>query len=251
MKTFFSLLVTVTMIGCASHPITYNAGKAVAPIPLNPKSKILILTYMSNKEAEITVSIANTNQKYYAEITDVGSLTKGLPKSFSENVNAVLVSNEILSSSPTFTSLESKNKIQSNYLNLNQGMLILKDEDLLLIPKIATETKVDAILLIRSDFRIVTMGDFTVDIHGLLFDPKGNLSYSNTSSGGGSFANVGDDSLDGAGAKAGALLNALNLTFVHNKTTGIQPILVEATKKALDQYFTNFAITTNLAKKKK
>ncbi|TGL56245.1 hypothetical protein EHQ58_16545 [Leptospira ognonensis] len=251
MKTIFSFLIIVTMIGCASHPITYSGSKALTPYPLNGKSKILLLTYMSNKETDITVSIANTNQKYYAEIKDVASLSKDLPKSFSANVNAVLVSSEILSSSPTFTALDEKYKFQKNYLNLNQGMLILTDEDLLLIPKIASETKVDAILLMRADFKIVTMGDFTVDVHGLLFDPKGNLSYSNTASGGGSFANVSDDSLDGAGAKAGALLNALNMTFVHNKTTGLQPILVEATKKVLDQYFVNFATTTNLAKKKK
>lgn len=246
----FIILFSI-LIGCASNPIQFKKDQVRAPKELKPSSNILVLTYMSNKKTSLSVELLGTTQIYSASITDVDALLDVMKTSFKENVNAKLLSDSVLASSPTFKALEIKNKENDNYHNLNKGMLIFDDKDLPLIPKIAQETKADAVVLLLLDYRINTISTYNLDLNVLVQDNQGQMIFNDLSNITYNFDNITDDPIEDNVEMAGKVFSSLHLTFSHSKTKGLQPTFIENTKKVMDTVFQNFATNFKLEKKKK
>ncbi|WCL51168.1 hypothetical protein [Leptospira sp. GIMC2001] len=249
-KVIALCLTVLFLIGCAGHPITHKASNPIVQKELKSSSNILILTYIANKETSLSVELIGTKHNYNAEITDTESLLLNLKNSFKEKVNAKLISDAGLQSSPTYKSLESRNKVSDRDHNLNDGLLILNEEDMALVPKIAQETKADAVILLRLQNYINTMSSFNTTIDGLVLDNQGQLIYSNAIAVPGSMEDTYDDPSEGVGNKAKAVLGALSMSFNHTRTIGLQPRFVKNSKHVVDEFFTGFSSKFKIEKKK-
>lgn len=245
------LLIIFLSIGCASNPIEFKKDQVRVPKVLKPNSKILVLTYMSKKQTSFRVELLGTTQIYQAEITEVDALVDVMKNSFKENINFKLIPETVLATSSTYKALDIKNKENDDYHNLNKGMLIFKEEDMLHIPKIAQETKADAVILILLDYRINTMASYDLSLNALVQDNQGQMIFNDLGILTHNFENITDDPIEDNAEIAGKVISSFSLIFTHRKTKGLQPTFIENTKKVIDPFFQNFATTFKLEKKKK
>jgi hypothetical protein len=240
------LLGIFLLIGCASHPISHKKNAPLVPKELKSTSKILVLTYMSNRESTLRVELLGITNIYHLKVTDTDVISSHLQKALKENVNAKIVSESILNSSPTFKNLDGKYKENSLLHNLNKGMLIFEKEDMPFVSQITQETKADAVVLLKLKFNINTMGDYITTLTGVVLDDQGQTIYSNEKSISFDFNNMPNDGeLDASDA-----VGAMFLQIRHPKTKGLQPSMVENSRTVINDFFGDFATHFKISKKK-